>query len=90
VKIPKLSEIADRIHAHLRRIEADPELNPWDDGKVNGTKPFFHAGAHVAGARVGVRYISYQGVTNLKKADAVKYLAWLDAGNVGKHWKISL
>jgi len=30
-----------------------------------------------------VRYISYQGATCLTKQEALDYLAWLDAGNVG-------
>jgi hypothetical protein len=33
-------------------------------------------------------YISHQGECFLKRAEAEKYLAWLDAGNVGKHYGV--
>jgi len=88
MKALTLTQISVRLDAHLRRIEEDPVPNPWNDGKVNGTKPFYNAGASVGGARVSICYVSYQGRTRLKKVDALKYLAWLDAGNVGKHWNI--
>lgn len=88
-KEPNLAEIAARIDEHLKRIERDPKLNPWDNGKVHGTRPFFHSGAFARGSRVGVMYVSYQGTTHMKKVDALKYLAWLDAGNVGKHWNMT-
>ena len=32
-------------------------------------------------------YVSYQGEASLKKAEAEAYLAWLDAGNVGRHYE---
>lgn len=83
-----IAQIAARIDAHFKRIEADPKLNPWNDGKANGTKPFYIARSHASGARIGVVYVSYQGTSYMKKVDALKYLEWLDAGNVGKHWKI--
>ena len=80
-KTPKLAEIAKRIAAHLYRIEmAQP-----DHGSARSL--FWNTGAISGGARVFVTYISYQGHASLTKADALKYLAWLDAGNVGKHWQ---
>jgi DNA-binding response OmpR family regulator len=88
MKPMKLAEIAARINAHLQRIEKDPKLNPWNEGKANGTKPYYCSTAYVGGAGVGVRYVCYQGTSYMKKAEAVKYLAWLDAGNVGKHFNL--
>ena len=86
-KGPKLAEIATRIHAHLKRFEADPKINRYKDADRHqrGLHPFYWSGAYVGGSRVGVRYISYQGATCLTKQEALGYLAWLDAGNVGKH-----
>ena len=82
----KLTEIAARINAHLKRIEADPKLNPWDNGP-GSTHPYYNAGAWEAGRYVGVKYVSYQGSHNFSKADAERYLAWLDAGNNGRHYE---
>jgi hypothetical protein len=81
---PKLAEIASRINAHLKRFERDRSgINKLDS---HGLQPYYNAGAFPAGRYVGVCYINYQGVTNLTKADALKYLAKLDAGYVGRHW----
>lgn len=78
----KIDEIAKRITQHLRRFERDKKINKAD---AMDLKPYYFAQAGRAGPRVAVTYITYQGPTNLTKADAEKYLAWLDAGNVGKH-----
>lgn len=78
-------DIAARIDAHLRRFEADKVINTLH--VESKTHRFYHAGAWANAGWVNVRYVSYQGVTSLKKADAEKYLAWLDAGNVGRHWE---
>ena len=78
-------DIAARIDAHLRRFEADKVINKPDE--KYGTCRYYHAGAWANAGWVNVKYVSYQGVTSLKKADAEKYLAWLDAGNVGRHWE---
>lgn len=83
----KLAEIAARINAHLKRIETDPKLNPWDRGKVGGTKPYYCSSACAAGRYVLVVYIVYQGYSALTKDAALAYLAWLDAGNVGRHYE---
>lgn len=84
---PTLTEIAERIAKHLRRFEANDEINQYEDGnlRLRGLRPYYMAGAHRAGSYVGVRYIAYQGSRNLTKDVAIGYLAWLDAGNVGKH-----
>ena len=76
---PKLGEIADRIAAHLAKIEkAQPDHGSARSG-------YWHANAWPAGGRIGVKYISYQHTWHLTKADALRYLQWLDAGNVGRH-----
>lgn len=55
--------------------------------EAQGSSPYFQPNAYQAGRYVGVCYISFQGASNLSKADAEKYLAWLDAGNVGRHYE---
>ncbi len=80
----KLTEIADRITAHLKRFERDPvinKLNKWD------AKPYYNAHAWRGGAYVRIRYVSYRGTTSLRRAEAIAYLEWLDAGNVGRHFE---
>lgn len=79
-----IGEIADRIRAHLGRFESDPKINVPSG---NGLHPFYLANAWAAGSRVFVTYVSFQGASSLTKTQAALYLAWLDAGNVGKHWK---
>ncbi|MHA1573356.1 MAG: hypothetical protein ACTSX8_05130 [Alphaproteobacteria bacterium] len=79
----KLTEIAERIRVHLKRFEADPEINKLNP--TYKTSPYWNAGAHRAGSYVRIKYVSYQHGSTLSKADALAYLEWLDAGNVGKH-----
>lgn len=78
-------EIAARIDAYLDRFERDPKINKCD--KKYGTRDFYFAGAHASGGWIHVTYITYQGGDNLRKSDAERYLAWLDAGNIGRHWE---
>lgn len=80
-----LAEIAARIDAHLKRFEKDPVINA--SVVKGGRRPYYGAGAGVAGAYVSVTYISYQGSTTFDRDEAERYLAWLDAGNVGPHYK---
>lgn len=80
---PKLSEIARRIDAHLKRFERDPKINGVPKFML---KPYYNAGAHRSGCYVHVTYVSYQGGSRLDRARAEAYLAWLDSGNVGTHW----
>jgi hypothetical protein len=76
---PKLREIADRIAAHLKRMEmAQPN-------RGYGRSLYWKANSWPAGSKIGVVYISYQYEHKLTKADALEYLAWLDAGNEGTH-----
>lgn len=84
VKRRTTKEIADAIHLHLRRFERDPKINPIDPKYK--TRPYYMAGAGATGnGRVWVRYVAYQLTSYLTRADAARYLAWLDAGNVGRH-----
>jgi hypothetical protein len=82
----KLSEIAERISAHLKRFEADPVINAPIQNRSMSTTPYYYAGAFVAGRYVSIQYVNYQGSSNLTKEVATEYLEWLDAGNVGKHY----
>ena len=90
-----LRELAARIAAHLTRFENDSKINKrqrydvnrgWYDDP-NGTRDYYTSGAHVGGRYVAIRYISYQGTSKLTRERAEAYLAWLDAGNVGKHFE---
>lgn len=80
----KLAEIAARITVHLERFETDSTINMVNP-KTN-LRPYYCASVGVSGTRVFVGYVAYQGQSSLKKDEAIKYLEWLDAGNVGKHW----
>lgn len=82
-------ELASKINAYLKRFEADKSgvNKPYTDGGRKGLVPYYNAGAYAAGGRVLVIYVSYQGRTGLTIAEAEAYLAWLDAGNVGRHFE---
>lgn len=84
----KLKEIADRIDAHLKRFEKDPAINKLIATRKMKLRTYWLPSAVVAGNRVFVRYVSYQGQTSLTKAEAERYLIWLDEGNTGPHWAI--
>ncbi len=73
-------ELAGKIHVHLLRMEADASINKSGTGRARYFRPSAHGTT-----RVMVSYVSYQGHSTLTKAEAEKYLAWLDAGNNGKH-----
>jgi hypothetical protein len=83
----KLKEIASRIAVHLKKFEGDPTLNLIV--RSDGTKVSlcFMPNSWSGGRFVYVVYISYQGSSRLTKEEALKYLSWLDAGNVGRHHK---
>ncbi len=81
-----LKEIAEKINVYLKGFENDPEINQYTDGRGGNLHPYWHSVSFASGKYLGVTYISYQGPLYLKKADAEKYLEWLVAGNVGKHW----
>ena len=81
----KLTDIASKIDAHLKRFEADAEINRLG---ANGLRPYCFAHAGRSGRWIYVQYVSYQGSINLDRATAEKYLAWLDSDNIGTHWRI--
>lgn len=88
----KLSEIAKRIHAHLKRFEADPAVASRPDPRHPDNEraaiaQYYNGGAWASGRYVGIKYISYQPEYFLTKQEALAYLAWLDAGNVGRHYE---
>lgn len=72
---PTLTEIANRIDEHLKD-NAAPADRTW-------------AGAHVSGNRVIIQYVGVCYYT-ITRDQATKYLAWLDAGNIGKHLKLDI
>jgi hypothetical protein len=78
----KLTEIAKRIHTHLRAIEESPIRNPPD---VQGYCQFYKSSATRQGAYVFVVYKEVQGATSMTKAEALAYLQWLDQGYTGTH-----
>ena len=83
-----LTEIARRIHDHLKAMEADPVFNaPYEARGAKGLRHYYNSGAGRAGRYVWVVYVNYQGHISLTRAEAERYLAWLDAGNRGSHWE---
>jgi hypothetical protein len=72
-----LGELARAIDAHLKRIEQE----------ANDPTRFFHACAGATNRAVQVRYVYYDGGCPLTREQAAAYLAWLDAGNVGRHYR---
>lgn len=87
-----LAEIAERISAHLHRFEADPiinaPINARPDEPYSGHHPYYHPYAVSNGRTIHIAYVTYQGRSILSKAQAITYLEWLDAGNVGRHHRI--
>lgn len=76
---PKLHELAARITIHLKRMEvAQADISPWAD--------YWKPRAWAAGNRVGISYVLHYADQTMTKAEAAAYLAWLDAGNSGKHF----
>ncbi len=81
---PKLDDVASRIAAHLDRLEKDKAWNVRGD---RGALRLWCSHAFRAGRYVAVRYISYQGTTNLTRDEALRYLAALDGGFKGRHFE---
>lgn len=81
----KLKEIAAEIQVHLKHFENTRQINKVDT--VYKTSLYYNASARKAGNFIKVCYVSYQGTSTLNKKDAMKYLEWLDAGNVGTHYR---
>jgi len=87
----KLREIAERINAHLKRLEADKDWNraPYTAGRgySEDLVRLYGARAWASGPWLYVQYVSYQGYAHLRRGEALRYLEWLDAGNKGWHFK---
>lgn len=82
------SEVADKIDAHLKRWEADKRGVNRDDRRDGaGCRPYYCAGSWAAGGWVCICYVSYQGVSKVRAEQAEKYLRWIEAGNVGRHYQ---
>jgi hypothetical protein len=47
---------------------------------------YWRSAAWSSGKYVYVCYVGFQGTAHLTKEQALKYLAWLQAGGVGKHY----
>lgn len=92
----KLTEIAARINKHLRRLERKDQerrkmvaqLPASERQPHDADADYFHAGASVSGSKVHVCYISYQGASNLTRAEAAHYLFLLDQGKEGRHFEL--
>ena len=82
--IVRLKDIAERINAHLKRLEADASWNKKDE---RGLSKLWNSHACASGNRVFCTYVSYQGDCSLTKSDAMKYLEKLDAGYKGRHYE---
>lgn len=81
-----LTEIAERINKHLNRFEEDVDgVNKWDDNV--GVLLYYLTSAHAVTRGVRIAYVRYKGTYLLKKKEALGYLNWLDAGNVGRHYE---
>jgi hypothetical protein len=76
-----LSDLAARIDAHLNRFADDERAR-------TGASRLFLTESYVAGLHVAVVYDSRQGCKFLSGRAAERYLAWLDAGNVGRHFEM--
>lgn len=87
-----MKELATRIDAHLKRFEKNPVINaerfyvhPGTGEKTSSGHPYYRAGAVASGRWIYVTYIAYQEHPHISKDEAIKYLAWLDASNVGRY-----
>jgi hypothetical protein len=90
MKPPTLTELANRIHAHLRRFEANPKINKLN--KSSRLHRYFEAGAYRAGRYVRVVYhrVGSDSGPRLTREQATSYLEKLDAGKTGTHWSMGI
>ena len=54
---------------------------------LKGFEPYYGARAWAGGRWVYVAYSPSLFDSHLSKADAERYLDWLNAGNIGRHWE---
>ena len=88
--------LGQKIDAQLKRIEKDPLLNlgrrldkdrkEWVPDEM-GVRSFYGARAKGDRHRIWIIYVTYQHGSYISIEDAEKYLAWLDAGHVGRHFE---
>ena len=89
-KRPTLAVLATRIGVHLERMERDPMINAALDIGTSKLHPFWRAHVEARGNRIFVQYqdLPFRSESSITREKAEKYLAWLDAGNNGKHWEV--
>lgn len=94
---PKVSGnmLADRIDAHLKRMESDPKINKVrrytnHHGQTSELHPLYSPAACRTGSRISICYILYQGWKTLTFDEARRYLDVLDhnPGKLIKHWEV--
>lgn len=92
IKPISLKEIAQRLSAHLKRIEGDPAINVrLEPENPDSVRHYYHAYAsYSTGAYIYLVYVAYQDGTSMKRAEAAEYLEWLDAGNNGDHCRMQV
>jgi len=77
-----LYEIAERIDVHLKRF-ASANKSEFYKPCSNIDKLNLHKAHEI------VVIYDDNNAAYLTKSEAIVYLTWLDAGNVGKHWGLS-
>lgn len=73
-------QIASRIDAFLKGFEKDSNINICRDGAWD----YFMPNVQSRGRWVWVEYAPPT-ISALSKPSAIRYLAWLEAGNIGTH-----
>ena len=86
VDVMTAKDCAKRINHYLVKFEHDKNINVCPHDRLHDRfLPYHDAAAFAKGQYVYVRYLSFQAAWPLLLAEAEKYLAWLEAGNVGTH-----
>lgn len=76
-------QIADRINIYLKKFEKDPIINKVDE-KYQTRRYYFSSAWGTT--KVNIRYVNYQYTFKLSKEEGLRYLEWLDKGNIGEHY----
>ena len=75
----------------IDQLLADPKVadREWTDGqgKTRSSVLYWNPTSYRGGSRVMVKYVAYQYQSSLTRDEAERYLAWLNAGNVGRHYE---
>lgn len=77
-------QLASAIDGYLKHFVA---TQTSQDNPDEGRGAFYLASAYARQNRVVITYISYQGETPITIEEAERYLEWLGAGNVGRHFE---